>query len=77
MWLKRKQNKNRFFGGDIPPGCDYCAHNNGKGTQVVCSQKLELLDGKCKKYKYNPLMREPRRQLTLKTEGLRKEDFIL
>lgn len=77
MWLRRKHKKNLFFGASIAQSCSYCAHNSGKGTLVVCSQKLEMKNGKCKKYVYNPLMREPKRKPSLKTENLRKEDFEL
>lgn len=77
MWFRKKQKNNRFFGSEIPPSCSYCAHNSGTADKVVCSQKRVLVEGRCKKYLYNPLMREPRKKPSLQTEGLTKEDFQL
>ena len=58
--LFRKKQKRALFGGDIPPDCAYCQHNSGKAGQVLCSLRGHMADGKCRQYRYDPLLREPR-----------------
>ncbi len=64
--------------GNIEPKCAYCAHGktapNGKDILCVRSGVTDK-DGSCKKFKYDPLKREPRKPAPLAEYG--KDDFIL
>lgn len=55
--IKRK----KLFGENISPSCDYCLYwgksNSGKS---VCTAGCSAQDGKCGKYSYDPLKREPK-----------------
>lgn len=77
MSLFSKKRKAKLFGANIPQNCIYCLHNSGKDQDTVCSVAQTMKDGKCKKYTYNPLMREPRKQAGLKREQYKSEDFSL
>ncbi|MGI6744975.1 MAG: hypothetical protein ACOX45_02160 [Acutalibacteraceae bacterium] len=62
----------------IPPQCRYCTYGRttADGTNVLCIKKgVMLLNSRCRKYKYDPLKREPR-QKPEKPE-FSKEDFSL
>ena len=72
-----KKKKRTLFGGNIPPDCAYCRHNSGKSGQVLCSLRLTMENGKCKRYQYDPLLREPRQAPSLRTEQYSEEDFKL
>ena len=50
----------RLFGNHIEPNCEYCDNciENGKGV-TICRAKREIKDGKCFRFKYNPLLRVP------------------
>lgn len=74
FWRKHKK---PLFGGTIEPSCSYCQHNGGNGTETMCTLRLEMREGKCKGYQYDPLMREPRPAPALKTAQFREEDFKL
>jgi len=55
-----KKRKKALFGANIELNCRYCRHNGAKqGDKPFCTLRLEVKDGKCKKYEYDPLMREP------------------
>lgn len=77
MLFGKKKKKRALFGGDIPPDCAYCQHNSGKSGQVLCSLRSVMKDGKCKLYRYDPLLREPREAPSIKTEQYSPEDFKL
>lgn len=52
--------KNKFFGKNISPDCSYCTHavlNNGT---FACGKSKQLVNGKCRSFDYDPLMRVPR-----------------
>lgn len=69
--------KKELFGNDIAPNCSYCRRNGGKpGEKPLCTLKLELKDGRCKRFQYDPLMREPRTAPPLKKD-FDEEDFKL
>lgn len=74
-WKPKK--KKALFGADIEPSCSYCRHNGGKEGEVLCTVHCEMADGKCKKYQYDPLMREPRSAPPLRTAQYNEEDFKL
>ncbi len=67
--------KYKFFGNNIPVSCDYCVHSQiNNGTQF-CTMNKVLKNGKCRKFEYNPIMREPKRQNAL--PKFKEEDFAL
>lgn len=73
-----KKRRKGLFGGNIPPSCGYCRHNGGKqGGSPLCTLRLEPKDGKCKKYEYDPLRREPRTAPPLQADRYKEEDFKL
>ncbi len=75
FWKKRKK---PLFGANIEPCCDYCRQNASKqGEAPLCALRLEPGTGKCKKYEYDPLRREPRPAPSLRSEGYSEEDFKL
>lgn len=56
----RKKRKT-LFGAGIEPSCAYCHRNSGKpGEPPICTLRLTPKKGKCKKYEYDPLMRQPK-----------------
>ncbi len=73
-----RKKKKALFGGNIEPNCQYCRRNGSKqGDAPLCTLRLELKDGKCKKYEYDPLRREPRTAPLLQTDRYSEEDFKL
>ncbi len=74
----RKKRKKSLFGGGIEPSCTYCRLNSGKpGGDPFCTLGLNRKDGKCKKYQYDPLMREPRSAPPLRENSYSEDDFKL
>lgn len=50
-----------LFGRDIPPDCAYCDYNASAPERPVCRLGLKRPEnGKCARYRYNPLLREPK-----------------
>lgn len=60
MGLFQRKKKHPLFGGRIPPSCAYCQHNSGGESQVACALRRQPEGEACKKYRYDPLLREPR-----------------
>ncbi len=52
--------KNEFFGNQIPPQCDYCAHaaNASNGISCLLGQAISE-SGVCRHFRYDPLRRVP------------------
>lgn len=50
----------KLFGNNIEPRCIYC-HNCTVmlDGSYICNAKSELINGKCRRFKYNPLLRKP------------------
>ena len=67
--------KKQIFGKNIVPSCVYCEHSKTEGESQFCTVNRQLKNGKCKKFKYNPIMREPKGMAPLKSFD--KEDFTL
>lgn len=68
-----------LFKKDIDPQCAYCEHGTttaDKGT-VICKKQGAVMQSysKCKKFKYDPLKREPK--VIALTNTFTKEDFSL
>lgn len=73
-----RKRKKLLFGENIELDCRYCRHNGAaQGESPLCTIKLEVKNGKCKKYAYDPLRREPRVAPLLRSSGFSKEDFKL
>ena len=63
---------------EIAPKCEYCAHARPSpdGETVLCRYKgVVEKDGKCRKYKYDILKRQPRHKPKL--QEFSEEDFTL
>lgn len=67
--------KKQLFGNDIMPSCSYCSHSKKEGSTQFCSIHKVLKNGKCRRFSYNPVMREPRGAAKLPTYD-RKEFSI-
>lgn len=70
--------KNLFNKKSISASCSYCTYGklSPNGENVLCLKKgLVDKDFACKKYKYDPLKRQPRRPREL--EQFDAEDFSL
>lgn len=67
--------KKQLFGSSIAPSCVYCEHSKTEGNAQFCDAHRTLQNGKCKKFKYNPIMREPKGTAPLRSYT--KEDFSL
>lgn len=50
-----------LFGSSVPPNCAYCDHNLSPSGPTACRFGLKLPeDGKCRRYRYNPILRQPK-----------------
>ena len=67
--------KKPLFGNDIAVSCAYCCHSKKEGGTQFCDAHKTLKNGKCRRFKYNPIMREPRAAVKLPT--FKPEDFSL
>lgn len=67
--------KQQIFGNNIVPSCIYCEHSKTEGDSQFCTVNKQLQNGKCKKFKYNPIMREPKGMAPLKEFD--REEFTL
>ncbi len=50
----------RLFGKNIPVDCSYCEHcvESIDGAQF-CTKNKAIINGKCRKFSYDPLLRKP------------------
>lgn len=67
--------KKKLFGNNIVPSCVYCSHSKTEGSSQFCEVHKSLSNGKCKKFDYNPIMREPKGMAPLKPHT--KEEFTI
>lgn len=59
MSLRKKDTP--LFGQGIPPSCEYCDYNLSPSGPPVCRLGLKLSEeGKCRRYRYDPISREPK-----------------
>ena len=66
----------KLFNKKIRPSCNYCVYCNIDDSSVhICTLNKTMGDYGCKKFKYDPLMREPRKDVEV--ESLNPEDFVL
>lgn len=68
-----------LFRKQIEPSCSYCIHGQKISERdVVCGKKgIVPVEGSCRKFRYDPIKREPPRPVALKTKGLTTEDFSI
>ena len=58
--------KNKLFGNNIPPRCDYCRfYQKNISGNPSCPYGLQTIGEPCKRYVYDPLKREPQSVPTL------------
>ena len=51
--------KKKLFGLNIKPSCAYCHNAAYKNDIFFCNKGQTFHGGKCRSFKYNPLMRVP------------------
>lgn len=68
-----------LFRKKIDPSCSYCVHGQQVSERdVVCGKKgIVPVEGNCRKFRYDPMKRVPSRPATLRTQGLKEEDFSI
>lgn len=68
-----------LFRKDIDPCCSYCTRGTRiSNTEVVCLRRgIVSAGGQCKKFRYDPLRREPASPAPLKTDNFSEDDFAL
>lgn len=70
--------KSKLFGSDIEPACEYCLNGSSAedGLTVACRYRgIKSINDKCRRFKYDPLKRVPKRQPDLPTYN--EDDFKL
>lgn len=65
----------KLFGNNITPDCSYCENASSEQGIVFCSKNRHIENNKCKKFRYNPLLRVPK-QTTIKVT-YNENDFKL
>lgn len=67
--------KKKIFGNNISPDCTYCKNMILDSDAMNCTKNKEIINGKCRKFDYNPLLRVPRDKP--KMMEFQMEDFVL
>ena len=67
--------KKKMFGNIIAPSCDYCIYSQKKENTQYCTKNKTLINGQCKKFEYNPIMRTPLGAASL--PKYKAEDFAI
>jgi len=78
IFMKGGFTMEELFGNRIPPACRYCEHAYPAETEDlrICTKKgLVKEDFSCRAFRYDPLMRVPRRPLEV--THLESEEFSL
>lgn len=68
----------KMFNKKLPRYCEYCVFGNPSSysNEVICEKRgITHVADSCRKYKYDPLKRNPDRQRL--TEEFKEEDFKL
>lgn len=68
-----------LFRKKIEPCCSYCLHcTKLNNEQILCSKRgLMPVDGKCRKFTYDPCKRIPGKEKALDFSQYDKEDYSL
>lgn len=75
--FKRKKKEKPRFGANIKPSCSYCAYRSKLDSPEICAAGNIPVDDACKKFLYNPLLRDPVTTPKLKTGAYSAKDFSL
>ncbi len=67
--------KYKLFGKNILPNCAYCENSGNEQGFIVCQKSKVLRDGKCRAFRYDPLLRVP--QSVSISSNFTAEDFKL
>ena len=52
--------KKKLFGQNIPPACSYCENAVVENEMAYCKKGRRINGGKCRAFRYDPLMRVPK-----------------
>lgn len=52
--------KKKLFGQNISPDCAYCENAACENHIVYCQKSKRIDHGKCRSFRYDPLMRAPK-----------------
>ena len=52
--------RKKLFGNNIEPDCMYCENAVFNKYDVFCKKSKGIRNGRCRPFKYDPLMREPK-----------------
>lgn len=68
-----------LFKKDIEPSCTYCRYGRPLGNNEIGCIKLGIVsvDGRCKRFAYNPLARKPTMHLPLNKDRYDEKQFSL
>lgn len=69
---------NKVFSKELPHHCEYCAHGMASefSDEILCLKKgITHAFDSCRKYKYDPLKRQPQRQKV--DNNYSSEDFSI
>ena len=68
-----------LFRRDIEPRCEYCKHGTAFGEGEIGCIKLGITSNgeSCPKFRYNPIKREPEKQMRVDYSKFTSEDFEL
>ena len=68
-----------LFDRNIPPACSYCFFGKAMSDSEVACKKRGIMspEGFCRRFKYDPLKREPIRIRYINNSEYSKEDFEL
>lgn len=66
-----------LFRKDVEPCCAYCVHGSYIDDEsVICVKKGVMKSwGKCRRFEYDPLKRQPEAPSKPLTKGFKEEDF--
>lgn len=63
----------KLFGENIKPKCSYCEHYITESGNSICKKNKLLNNSYCRSFKYDPLMRVPKKTSFKKTYTM--DDF--
>lgn len=70
----------KMFREKVEPACRYCTHGSAVGEDFVnCLKKKKMVepDGKCFRFRYDPLKRVPSKQKALDFSKYEEYDYSL
>lgn len=67
--------KKKLFGQNITPDCSYCENSVIENEIAFCKKSKHINNGKCKSFRYDPLMRIPKASVPERTYSA--DDFTI